>query len=230
MPLTLKSRFVGNVYIIQCTGRIVLGPEVKQLEAALDDAAHEFHRFVLSLAELTRLDSIGLGLLVRFTERLHKRGGDIRLAAPPAFLVTLLELTQLSSTLRCFATEEEAILSFLQQHPTDAAAQQKRDPRVLFLDESSELCVFVRSVLRQQGFDVRSSCAFSDARLLLNVDAVDYILVGPSTPDRSSEKVLGSLTPLAPKAIALRLNDDFKDLDAHEASDTLIQLFAKGVS
>ena len=228
MPLTLKSRFVGNVYIIQCSGRIVIGPEVKELEAALDDAAHEFSRFVLSLAELTRLDSIGLGLLVRFTERLHKRGGDIRLAAPPAFLVTLLELTQLSSTLRCFATEEEAILSFLKQRPAeDAAAQKQRGPRVLFLDESSELCVFVRTILRQQGLDVRSSCSFSDARLLLQVDTVDYLLVGPGTPERSSAKVLGSLTPLAPKAIALHLDDDFKDRDAQDATNALLQLFAK---
>ena len=27
MSLTLNSRFVGNVYIVQCNGRIVLGPE-----------------------------------------------------------------------------------------------------------------------------------------------------------------------------------------------------------
>ena len=227
MPLTLKSRFVGNVYIIQCAGRIVIGPEVKELETALDNAAYEFSRFVLSLAELTRLDSIGLGLLVRFTERLHRRGGDIRLASPPAFLVTLLELTQLSSTLRCYATEEEAILSFLKQRPADDSAQKKRGPRVLFLDESPELCVFVRTILRQQGLDVHSSCSFSDARLLLQVDTVDYILVGPGTPERSSAKVLGSLTPLAPKAIALHLDDDFKNRDAQDATNALLQLFAK---
>ena len=36
MLLSLNSRFVGNVYIIQCTGRVILGEEVKALEAALE--------------------------------------------------------------------------------------------------------------------------------------------------------------------------------------------------
>ena len=36
MLLALKSRFVGNVYVIECVGRIVLGEEVKALEKALE--------------------------------------------------------------------------------------------------------------------------------------------------------------------------------------------------
>lgn len=39
MLLSLSSRFVGNVYIIQCTGRVVLGEEVKALEAELERGA-----------------------------------------------------------------------------------------------------------------------------------------------------------------------------------------------
>jgi hypothetical protein len=46
MLLSLSSRFIGNVYIIQCKGRLVLDEEVKALEAALDQGAREFTRFV----------------------------------------------------------------------------------------------------------------------------------------------------------------------------------------
>lgn len=225
MPLTLKSRFAGNVYIIQCTGRITLGPETTELEIALNSAAHEFHRFVLSVAEITRLDSIGLGLLVRFAARLRPRGGDIRLAAPPAFLVTLLELTQLSSVLRCYATEEEAIRSFLLQAPTRTAPQPKRGPRVLFVDESPELCIFVGTILRPYGIDVRTA-SMRDARILLEVDGADTLLVGPGSTHRPSETVLRSLAPLVPKATALHLADDFKSLDAEAATAALLGLFA----
>jgi anti-anti-sigma factor len=224
MPLTMKSRFAGNVFIIQCAGRIVLGPESTDLEIALDSASHEFHRFVLSVAELTRLDSIGLGLLVRFASRLRQRGGDIRLAAPPAFLVTLLELTQLSNVLRCYATEDEAIRSFLER-PAGTAVPQRRGPRILFVDESAELCVFVATVLRPYGLDVRSASK-RDARILLEVDGADFILVGPGTPQLPSETVLRALTPLAPKAAALNLNDDFKTLDAQAATAALLGLFS----
>jgi anti-anti-sigma factor len=224
MLLSLSSRFVGNVYIIQCKGRLVLGEEVKVLETALDQGAHEFVRFVLNLSELNRLDSIGLGLLVRYAERLQKRGGGIRLAGAPPFVETLLSMSKISDFLPNYPTEEEAILSFLKQRPAQEV-QPRNGPRVLVVDESADLCVFVRTVLTQHGFDVKSTCTFRDAKILLQVDTVDYILVGPGTPQLSSETVLRSLTALAPKATALQLDVDFKIRDAREATDALLQMF-----
>lgn len=230
MPLTLKSRFVGNVYIIQCKGRIVLGDEVKVLEAALEVGAREFTRIVLDLTDIDRLDSIGLGLLVRYAERLDKRGGGLRLATAPTFVVTLLNMTRLSTLLQCFPTEEEAIMSFLRQAATQGS-QERRGPRVLLVDESADLCVFVRTVLIQQGYDVRSTCSFRDAKILLQVDGVDYILVGPGSLQLPSETILSSLKALAPNATALKLDADFRTRDAHEASETLLKMFgASGVS
>ena len=229
MLLSLNSRHVGNVYIIQCTGRLVLGEEVKALETAFDQGAHEFTRFVLNLSELNRLDSIAMGLLVRYAERMEKRGGGggVRLAGAPPFVETLLHMTRLSSLLPSYPTEEEAILSFLKEHPA-AEAQGRRGPRVLVVDESADLCVFARTVLTQHGFDVRSTCSFRDAKILLQVDEVEYILVGPGTPQLSAETVMDTLTALAPKAIALRLDADFKIRDAREATNALLQMF--GVS
>jgi anti-anti-sigma factor len=229
MPLILKSRFVGNVYIIQCKGRIVLGDEVKALEAALEVGAREFTRQVLDLSEVDRLDSIGLGLLVRYAERLDKRGGGLRLATAPTFVVSLLNMTRLSTLLQCFPTEEEAILSFLKQG-AGQGAQEKRGPRVLVVDESADLCVFVRTVLLQHGYDVRSTCSFRDAKILLQVDTVDYILVGPGTLLLPSETILNSLKALAPKATALKLDADFRGRDANEASEALLQMFGGGGS
>jgi anti-anti-sigma factor len=224
MLLSLSSRLVGNVYVIHCIGRVVLGEEVKALEAALDQGAHEFSRFVLNLSELNRLDSIGLGMLVRYAERMQKRGGGVRLAASPPFVETLLSMVKISGLLSNYPTEEEAILSFLKESPAQEA-RARSGPRVLVVDESADLCVFVRTVLLQHGFDVKSTCSFRDAKILLQVDTVDYILVGPGTPLLSSETVLRSLTALAPKATALQLDVDFKIRDAREATDALLQMF-----
>src|SRR6202035_5362547 len=115
MLLKLTSRFVGDVYVIECVGRVVLGDEVKALETALVVAEREFARIVLNLGEVNRLGSIAMGLLVRYAERLGKRGGGLRLAAPPAFVTNLLNMTKLSGMLPSYLTEEEAIVSFLQQ-------------------------------------------------------------------------------------------------------------------
>src|ERR1700724_4928330 len=97
MLLSLKARFVVNVYVIECVGRVVLGEEVKALEAALVVAEREFTQIVLNLSEVNRLDSIAMGLLVRYAERLGKRGGGLRLAGPPAFVTKFLNITRLSS-------------------------------------------------------------------------------------------------------------------------------------
>jgi anti-anti-sigma factor len=227
MLLSLKSRFVGNVYVIECVGRVVLGEEVKALESALEAATREFTRIVLNLAEVSRLDSIAMGLLVRYAERLGKQGGGLRLAAPPAFVINILNMTKLSGMLPSYPTEEEAIVSFLKQISEDEA-QQRRGPRVLVFDESADLCVFVRTVLMGQGFDVRSTCSFRDAKILLRVDGVDYIVVGPSTPRLSAETVVQSLTALSPKANVMQLAADFKIRDAQEATDALLQMFGRG--
>ena len=224
MLLSIKSRFVGNVYVIECVGRVVLGEEVKSLEAELERGEREFTRIVLNLAEVNRLDSIAMGLLVRYAERLGKRGGGLRLAAAPTFVTKLLDMTKLSFMLPNFPTEEEAIVSFLKQEPTDEL-QEKRGPRVLVVDESPDLCVFVRTVLMQHGYDVRSTCSFRDAKILLGVDSVDYIVVGPGTPQLSAETVIHTLTALSPKATAFRLAPDFKIRDAREATDALLQMF-----
>jgi anti-anti-sigma factor len=224
MPLSLNSRFCGNVCIIHCSGRIVAGDEVKSLEAALDLGAREVPRLVLCVSEVERLDSIGIGLLVRYASRMRKRGGDIRLASPPPFVVALLKLTMLSGILQAHATEDDAILSFLKQ-PSAQNAQEKAGPRVLVLDPSADLCAFVKTVLMQHGFDVKSTSYLHDARILLQVDDVDYILVGPDTVQFRSESAIGSLKALAPKAAALQLGADFKCRDAIEATEALLRLF-----
>ncbi len=229
MLLSLKSRFVGNVYVISCVGRVVLGEEVRALEAAFESAEREFTRIVLNLAEVSRLDSIAMGLLVRYAERMSKRGGGLRLATPPAFVTNLLNMTKLNTILQSFPTEEEAILSFLKQG-SGGEGQEKRGQRVLVFDESADLCVFVRTVLTGRGYDVRSTCSFRDAKILLGVDGVDYIVVGPSTPQLSAETVLESLTALSPGAKPLQLAADFKIRDAREATDALAQMFGDQLS
>lgn len=225
MALTLKSRFVGNVYVIQCAGAIQLGPDAKELEALLEKRTPEFARIVLEMSELHRLDSMGMGLLVRWADRLGRRGGGVRLAAAPAFVTRLLEMTKLDGLLPQHATEEEAIVSFLEQGRAEAAAG-KRGPRVLMFDPSADLCIFVRTVLERYGFDVRSTCSFADAKVLLRVDRVDTILLGPAGDSAlRPEEYVGALLGMSPGAGVLQLVPGFKTQDAEEATEELLKMF-----
>ena len=224
MSLTLDTRHVGSVYVIQCTGRIVFGEDEKALDAAIDHAERGFSRIVLNLSGVTRLDSMGLGLLVRQTTYLARRGGGIHLAAAPSFVTELLDLTKTSATLRSFETEEEAILAFLDGAPA-RQPETTQGPSLLIVDPSPDLCTFARTVLSQRGFNVHTTCSFGDAKLLLRVDPADYILVGPCNAQTPTEMASRGLAAIAPQASVLQLGSDFKSLDALQATEILLNLF-----
>lgn len=223
MSLTLKSRFCGKVFIIECAGKLMAGHDCLVLESALDEGEQEFANVVLDLSELSRMDSSGLGLLMRHTCRLSKRGGAIRIASPQPFVAHLLEITHLSETLRSYRSEEEAIQSFLLERPVQDPAS-KCGPSLLVFDPSADLCAFVRGVVSRYGFDVRTVCSLRDAKLLLRIDPVDYILVGPGTPQLAPDVVAKELSAASPKASALQLGPDFHATDAAEATAKLLKM------
>ncbi|MFZ0662456.1 MAG: anti-sigma factor antagonist [Acidobacteriaceae bacterium] len=227
MSLTVASRFCGNVYIIDCEGHITSGHATTILEEALDQAEQEFSCFVLNLSKVTRMDSMGLGLLVRHASRLGKRRGSIRLANPQPFVAHLLGITKLTDFLRSYPTEAEAVESFLGPCPPPSR-EAKSGPTLMVFDQSPDLCIFVRTVLEQHGFKVRTVCSLRDAKVLLCADKVDYILIGPCTPQLTSQMVAKELSSLAPKAAALQLSPDFISHNTTQATQTLLQMLGVG--
>ncbi|MGA8938185.1 MAG: STAS domain-containing protein [Acidobacteriaceae bacterium] len=220
MHLTLESHFVDRVHIIRCSGAITLGPEAKALEEAFNQRSLAYTQLVLTLTDIHRLDSIGLGLLVRYMTTFRKRGGDLRIAAPSHFVSTLLDLTMISTVLQTFPTEQDAVASYRTQTSTHKP-RENHGPRILLVDPSTDLCAFVRTVLSQHSFDVKSSSMVQDAKVILRTSEIDVLLLGPT----SNDIVAQTLTAIAPKANTLRLPPDFNTHNAHEAADILLQLF-----
>ena len=147
MSLSLDSRHCGRVFVIKCVGRIVTGEEIAIFEACINRDLLESTRIVVQAGEVTRVDSTGMGLLVRFLSHTRNRGGDLRLAAPPSFLSNLLRLTKLATIFRIYDSEEEAIVSFLKEPALSNTGGAQAGPLVLFVDRSPDLCAFVRTLL-----------------------------------------------------------------------------------
>lgn len=227
MSLILKSRLCGNVCVLECEGRIMAGHDCMVLEAALDHAAHESACIVLNLSQVNRVDSSGLGLLMRHTCRLNKRGGAIRLACPQPFVTHLLGITHLSDTLRSYPTEQEAVQSFLAAQTAQSTAA-KCGATLLVFDPSADLCVFMRSVLASHGFDVRTVCSLRDAKLLLRVDAVDYILIGPGTPQLLPEFTAQELSAISPKASVLHFGSNLDPHNPANVTASVLQMLGVG--
>jgi anti-anti-sigma factor len=224
MPLSLTTKFTDNIYILHCDGAIVLGPEATALEALIERSSHATAKIILNLSKVPRLDSMGLGLIIRHMAALRKRGGDLRLSAPSTFVTTLLNVTLLSTVLRSFPTDSDALNSF--QRSTSAAKPQPiHGRRVLLIDSSPDLCAFVRTILSQHGFDVRSIATLRDAKTLLHSESADFLIIGPSNPHITDDILRQTLGTHAPKSTPRRLPPDFKTTDAHQATATLLTLF-----
>jgi len=226
MPLKLETRFCWDVYIIQCKGLIVEGRALDLLHLALDQAVSEFRRLILEVRGVEHLDGAGLGLLVRYALRLRKRGGDLRLAGLSPAVLARWKQEMLSRVLDVYPTEEDAMASFVRGcSPRETAPMA--GPRVLVLDESADMCTFLTAVLTQLGFAVESATCFWDARILLDVDAADYILLGPDAPKLPVKNVASALKVLAPEACVLQLDRDFKFQDALESTEVLLDMFGE---
>src|SRR5271169_4017728 len=214
MSLALESRHCGSVYVVRCTGRIVSGEESAVLTEALQSGLREFTRVVLQVGEVTRVDSAGMGLIVRFLWHARNRNGDLRLAAPQLFLTDLLNITKLSTVFRIYPDEEAAIVSFLKEGAIAPADSSNTGPRVLFLDPSPDTCAFVRAVLARNGYRVLSTGLMGDAKILLSASSVDVIVLGPDSGPMSTAATLEVFRKLAPAAKTVVLEREFKSRSA----------------
>ena len=66
------------------------------------------NRIVVDLAEVTFIDSSGLGALIAGLKATRQADGDLRLAEVPEQVMTVLRLTNLDRVLRAHATVEDA--------------------------------------------------------------------------------------------------------------------------
>jgi len=223
MSLGTDSRFVGTVYVVRCSGSIVSGQESSLLDSALQRGLREFIQVVLNLSDVTRVDSAGMGLLVRFLWHSRNRRGDLRLAAPSQFVANLLSMTRLSEVFRIYPDEDAAIISFLKEGGGFISDSDNTGPRVLFLDPSPDTCAFVRALLSRHGYRVLSTGLMGDAKILLSASTVDIIVLGPECGANATPASTAMLHKLAPTAKTVVLDPDFKQRSADEASVALLR-------
>jgi anti-sigma B factor antagonist len=110
----LSERVVGDVVVVQVSGEITLGKggdaALKDRIRGLIDRGHR--RLVVDLAEVTFLDSAGLGELVQAYATTKNKGGALKLARPPKRIRDLLTITKLVTVFECYDREEDAVASF----------------------------------------------------------------------------------------------------------------------
>jgi anti-sigma B factor antagonist len=105
-----------KISVEQAEGYGVLRPEGRlnmvaapRLRSAIDRLLEDGStRLVLDLADVSFMDSSGLGAVITGLKRARQAGGDLRLAAAGEQVQTVMRLTNLDRVLRPHATVQDA--------------------------------------------------------------------------------------------------------------------------
>jgi len=113
MQLIVNTRTVEDgILVVECAGRIVFGEESSELRDAVKALIEEGSRIVVNLAQVTYIDSGGLGTLVSLYTTAQNAGASIKLANLTERVGDLLQVTKLLTVFDVYDTEEEAVRAF----------------------------------------------------------------------------------------------------------------------
>src|SRR5215831_12819604 len=113
MSFKVSSRQAGNVTILDLAGKIMLGDGSGQLRSAIKEAVNAGHNDILvNLADVTYLDSAGLGELVGSYATVTNAGGRIKLLNTQGKVKDVLTITKLYAVFPTFEDEATALQSF----------------------------------------------------------------------------------------------------------------------
>ena len=112
MQLSLNTRTLDGILIVDCHGRIVFGEESAMLRDAIRKLIAENKRIVMNLGGVNYIDSGGLGTLVSLYTTARTSGGAIKLANLTQRVGDLLQVTKLVTVFEVYPNEEQAIESF----------------------------------------------------------------------------------------------------------------------
>ena len=113
MALTIASREVDGVTVLNLNGRITLGEGSVQIRDAIRDLIGKGQkRILLDLGEVNYIDSSGLGELVSAYTSVKNQGAALKLLKLTRKVHDLLQLTKLYTVFDIYDDEASAIASF----------------------------------------------------------------------------------------------------------------------
>ena len=111
-----SERTIGDVVIVDVSGKVTQG---EGGDAILGDKFRSlmqqgYKKLLLNLADVTYVDSAGLGAIVQSYATVKNQGGALKLVNPTKRLHDLLSITKLLLVFETFDNENEAVRSFSQ--------------------------------------------------------------------------------------------------------------------
>lgn len=113
MDVTTSIRQAGGVTIVDISGRIVLGEESAALRDVVCDLISKGQKKILfNLADVTYIDSAGLGHLVSAFTSVRRQGGELKLLNLTNKVHDVMQITRLYTVFDIMDDEAAAVKSF----------------------------------------------------------------------------------------------------------------------
>jgi anti-sigma B factor antagonist len=111
--MQIDERLVGDVKILDLTGKMTLGEGDELLRDKVNSLVHQGHKkLVLNLEGVPYIDSAGLGEIVRTYTTVSRQGGKLKLLGLTKRIQDLLSITKLLTVFETYDSEQDAIQSF----------------------------------------------------------------------------------------------------------------------
>ncbi|MDH7516300.1 MAG: STAS domain-containing protein [Bacteroidota bacterium] len=116
--MSLKKKSIGDVVVLTPKGSLIGDEETSAIQKTVKELIAEGTRkVVLDLAEITWVNSAGLGAMISALTSMNKAGGDLRLANVTDKIRSLFLITQLFKVFKTFDSIAEAAASFQSDPP-----------------------------------------------------------------------------------------------------------------
>ena len=113
MALNIEEKDVNGVTVLELNGRVTLGEGSSLLRTKLKDLLSQGKtRLVLDLAEVSYVDSAGLGTLVAGYTSAQNQGANLKLANLTKRFHEQLSITKLVTVFDVYDTVQDAVKSF----------------------------------------------------------------------------------------------------------------------
>lgn len=113
MSLKINVREKNDVVILDLIGRITIGEEATLLRDSIKEHTDNGQKnILLNLAEVSYIDSTGLGQFVGSFATVTSKGGQLKLLNLQKKLQELMQITKLLTVFETFTDEGAAVRSF----------------------------------------------------------------------------------------------------------------------
>ena len=113
MSLKINIRETADATILDISGRVSLGDALADLRDSIREAlAGDQKNILLNLAEVSYIDSSGLGQLIGSYATVTSRGGQMKLLNLQKRVNDLMQITKLITVFETYTNEEAALRSF----------------------------------------------------------------------------------------------------------------------